>query len=128
MLRVRIILEALRHLAAVLRADQPVADEVLEGGLVEEGGGEDHEGIEPAACLIDALGDKVRGEGLLELLLVLKGVVHLGEVWVVCGVSGSGWIEVYGETKVVHTSTATRRIAWAMATPHQAKLNVGAMD
>mmetsp|Transcript_41508 Transcript_41508/g.130922 ORF Transcript_41508/g.130922 Transcript_41508/m.130922 type:complete len:397 (-) Transcript_41508:157-1347(-) len=74
---VGVVLLALGHLLAVGREHKPVADQVLEGGLVEEGGREHHEGVEPAACLVDALGDEVGREGGLERLLVLEGVVLL---------------------------------------------------
>mmetsp|Transcript_11764 Transcript_11764/g.30959 ORF Transcript_11764/g.30959 Transcript_11764/m.30959 type:complete len:724 (-) Transcript_11764:1012-3183(-) len=76
-IRLGVVLEALGHLAAVLRLHQAVADEVLEGRLVKESRREHHERVEPAARLVDALGDEIGREGRLELLLVLKGVVLL---------------------------------------------------
>ena len=75
--RVRVVLESLGHLLAVVGQHQTVHDEVLEGRLVEQGRRDDEQGVEPAAGLVDALGDKVGGEALLELLLVLEGEVSL---------------------------------------------------
>ena len=72
-----VVLEALGHLTAVLRKHQAVADEVLEGGLVEEARGEDHESVEPSAGLVDTLGNEIRRERSLERLLVLKRIVAL---------------------------------------------------
>mmetsp|Transcript_41792 Transcript_41792/g.110426 ORF Transcript_41792/g.110426 Transcript_41792/m.110426 type:complete len:1093 (+) Transcript_41792:362-3640(+) len=73
--RVRVVLQALAHLLPVPGQDEAVHDEVLEGGLVEDDGGQHHQGVEPAAGLVQALGDELRGEALLEVLLVLEGVV-----------------------------------------------------
>ena len=50
-----------------------------EGGTVEQGGGQDVEGVEPAAGLADVLHDEVTRVVRLEPLDVLEGVVHLGE-------------------------------------------------
>jgi hypothetical protein len=55
-----------------------VHDKVLERGLVEETGREHHECVEPATGLIQAFGDEVRGEALLESVGVLEWVVQLG--------------------------------------------------
>ena len=74
-LRVGVVVQALRHLLAVLRQHQACAsppaaaptvhDEVLEGGLVEQRRGQHHQRVEPAARLVEALGDELRGEVLL---------------------------------------------------------------
>lgn len=45
---VRIVAGGLRHLLAILRQHEPIYDEILPGGLPEEGGGEDQERVEPA--------------------------------------------------------------------------------
>lgn len=45
---VRVVLQALRHLLAILREYKAVDDYVLEGGLVEEGRAEHHERVKPA--------------------------------------------------------------------------------
>lgn len=47
------------------REGRTVDNEVLEGGLVKEGGGEDHQGVEPATGLIETLSDEIGGEALL---------------------------------------------------------------
>lgn len=47
----RVVLQPLAHLLAICRQHQAVADQVLEGRLVEEGGGQHHQGVEPAAGL-----------------------------------------------------------------------------
>ena len=73
-----VVLEALGHLAPVLGEDEAIDDDVPEGGLVEEDGGEDMERVEPAAGLVKAPGDEVGGEAGLDLLAVLEGVVVLG--------------------------------------------------
>ncbi|GIX61021.1 uncharacterized protein BcabD6B2_04560 [Babesia caballi] len=72
------VLEALRHLLAVARENEPVHDDVAEGRLPEEVRRYHHEGVEPATGLVQALGDEVGGEVVFEGLAVLEGVVHLG--------------------------------------------------
>ena len=52
---------------------------VLEGAAVEQQGADGHQRVEPAAGLVDGLGDEVGREVGLEHLLVLKGIVPLGE-------------------------------------------------
>jgi hypothetical protein len=75
---VGVVLEPLGHLLAVLREHQPVDDEVREGGPVEQRGGEHHQRVEPAARLVQALGDEGGGEAVLqEALGVLERVVDL---------------------------------------------------
>jgi hypothetical protein len=49
----------------------------LECGLVKERCRQDHQRVEPSACLVKALGDEVRGEPRLKQFLVLEGVVAL---------------------------------------------------
>ena len=56
----------------------PQNDHVLIGGLAEEDGRLCHQRVEPAAGLINRLRDEVRGELLLELVLILEGIVMLG--------------------------------------------------
>mmetsp|Transcript_20911 Transcript_20911/g.40517 ORF Transcript_20911/g.40517 Transcript_20911/m.40517 type:complete len:374 (-) Transcript_20911:867-1988(-) len=75
--RVRVVLQPLGHLLAVSRQHQPVDDEILEGGLAKESRGDDHERVEPSACLVESLGDEVGGELGFEALLVLERVVEL---------------------------------------------------
>ena len=43
----RVVFEPLAHLLPVGRQHQAVAHQVLEGGLVKQGGRQDHEGVEP---------------------------------------------------------------------------------
>ena len=62
--RVGVVLQALRHLLAVLREDEAVDDDVFVGALVEEARAQNHERVEPAACLIQPLRDEVSGEEL----------------------------------------------------------------
>lgn len=62
----RVVLEALAHLLAISRQDQPIANDVLEGGLVEERGREHHESVEPSARLIQPLGNEVCRESSLK--------------------------------------------------------------
>ena len=59
---VRVVLKTLAHLLAVLSQDQTVDNEVLEGRLVEQGGGEHHEGVEPATGLIKSFSDELGRE------------------------------------------------------------------
>ena len=51
----------------------------LVAALPEQEGADDQHGVEPAAGLVDALADEVGGELALEELLVLEGIVVLGE-------------------------------------------------
>ena len=53
--RVGVVLEALRHLLAVLREYKAVANQVLERRLIEQRGGDHHEGVEPPAGLVETL-------------------------------------------------------------------------
>ncbi len=69
----------LGHLAAVLGQDVAQADDVLVRALVEDEGADGHQGVEPAAGLVDRLGDELRRVALLEQLLVLVRVAVLGE-------------------------------------------------
>mmetsp|Transcript_63686 Transcript_63686/g.184702 ORF Transcript_63686/g.184702 Transcript_63686/m.184702 type:complete len:476 (-) Transcript_63686:842-2269(-) len=77
---VRVILQPLAHFLAVGGQDKAVADQVLEGRLVEDVRRKHHQRVKPSSRLVQALGDEVRGEALLELILVLEGVV-LAAVW-----------------------------------------------
>ena len=62
--RVGVVLQALRHLLAVLGEDEAVDDDVPVRALPEEHRAEEHERVEPAARLVKALGDEVgREEG-----------------------------------------------------------------
>ena len=56
----------LAHLAAVLGQDVAQAQHVLVGGLVEDQGADGHQGVEPAAGLVDGLADEVGRVGALE--------------------------------------------------------------
>jgi hypothetical protein len=46
-----------------------VHDEVGEGRLIEQAGGEHHQGVEPTASLVQTLGDEVGRETLFKSLL-----------------------------------------------------------
>ena len=65
--RIELVAERLRHLAAVLGDQVPETHDVAVRGLVEVQHALGHQRVEPAACLIDRLGDEVGGERLLEL-------------------------------------------------------------
>ena len=52
---------------------------VLKRVGVKQAGGDRHQRVEPAAGLVDGLGDEVCREAALKLLLVLKRIVPLGE-------------------------------------------------
>ena len=69
-LRVREVLLGLRHLAAVFCKDDTIDDQVLEGSTSLDSCGDDHEGIEPAAGLVETFSDEVSGEFLRKLLLI----------------------------------------------------------
>ena len=56
-----------------------MADDVLEGRTVEQGGGQDVQRVEPAPGLVDVLDNEVGREVVVEPLAVLERVVHLGE-------------------------------------------------
>ena len=78
-----IVLETLRHLLAVFSENKPVNNDVLIGRLVEKTGSENHERIEPAARLIETLGDEVRRKELVDTLpacifphIMLLGIGH----------------------------------------------------
>ena len=128
-----VVLQALGHLAAVLRLYEAVTDEVFEGGLVEERRGEHHEGVEPATGLVDTLGDEIGGKRRLEAFLVFKRIVRLFRMAKARkhhletrarakrGVRGGGG-QCAERRENVHTATATRRPAWANATPHRVGL------
>ena len=64
--RVEHVAEALGHLAAVAVDDVAQADHVAVGGLVEQQRAHGQQRVEPAAGLVDGLGDEVGREGLLE--------------------------------------------------------------
>jgi len=53
-----VVLLGLAHLDPVGSEHQPVADEVLEGGLVEERRREHHQRVEPAARLLKEWGGR----------------------------------------------------------------------
>ena len=69
----------LAHLLSVGPQDDTVADHVLEGRAVEERRGHDVHGVEPATGLTNVLHHEIAGVPVLEVLLVLEGVVELGE-------------------------------------------------
>ena len=71
------VAQAFRHLVAVLVQHQTVRNDILESHRVEEHRGDGVQREEPAARLVDTLGDEVGGVDLAEALLVLERVVHL---------------------------------------------------
>lgn len=73
------VAQVLGHLAAVLGQDVAQADDVLVAVPVEHQGADRHQRVEPAAGLVDRLGDELRRVALLEQLLVLVRVAVLGE-------------------------------------------------
>ena len=77
--RVGVVLEPLGHLLAVGGEDQPVDDHVLERWPAKERGREHVQRVEPAAGLIEALGDEVGREVALDVVLLarVEGVVVL---------------------------------------------------
>ncbi len=75
---VGVVLEALGHFASVFGEDEAVDDDVLVGGFSEQGGAEEHQGIEPAAGLVEAFGDEVGGEEFVQFTGPFEGVVLLG--------------------------------------------------
>ena len=58
----------------------PVHDHVAESGPVEQGRGQHHERVEPAAGLIQSLRNEIGRKVLFEMLLVLERIVRLG-IW-----------------------------------------------
>lgn len=60
------------HLLAKLILHMAEHNHVLEGGLIEQQGGNRQQGIEPAAGLIHRLGDEVRRELRLEQFLIFR--------------------------------------------------------
>ena len=76
--RIRVVLQPFTHLLPVTGQNQPIHNDVLERGLVEKRRTQDHQRVEPAPGLVQPLRDKVSGETVLELLLVLERVVLLG--------------------------------------------------
>ena len=76
--RIRVVLQAFGHLLAVLRQNQAVNHHIPVGGLAEETGSQDHQGVEPAAGLVKPLCDEIGREETLDLILLLKGIVLLG--------------------------------------------------
>ena len=75
--RLGIVLQPLAHLAAVFGEQHAGYDAVAVRRLVEQGRGEDGQGVEPPARLVEGLGDEVGGEVLLEELAVLERIVVL---------------------------------------------------
>ena len=73
------VAERLRHLLALGVGDVAEAEHGLVRRLVEQQRGDRDQRVEPAAGLVDRLADVVRGELLVELLLVLERRVPLGE-------------------------------------------------
>ena len=76
--RRRVVAQPLGHLLAVRSHHHAVDDDVAESRLVVEGRGQHCQGVEPAAGLVQALGDELRREAGLEHLLVLERIVQLG--------------------------------------------------
>ena len=73
------IAQTLRHLVAVLVEHQTVRDDVAEGHRVEEHRGDGVQREEPAARLVDTLGDEVGRVDRAEVVAsVFEGVVQLG--------------------------------------------------
>ena len=77
--RLGVVPQLFGQLGAVLSQQDPVADDVLKGRQVEQSAGQDMEGVEPTAGLVDVLHDEVGWEVFLEPLPVLERVMHLGE-------------------------------------------------
>ena len=77
--RVDVVAQALRRLLAVGAEHDAVGHARLEGGPVEQGGGQHVQRVEPAARLGDVLHDEVARVVVLEPVGVLERVVHLGE-------------------------------------------------
>ncbi len=77
--RLEDVAQVLGHLAAVLGEDVAQADHVLVRGLVEDQRADRHQRVEPAAGLVDGLGDELRRVTALEQLLVLVRVAPLRE-------------------------------------------------
>ena len=50
----RVVAQAFAHLLAIFGQNEAVADQALEGRLLEQGGGQHHEGVEPATRLVNA--------------------------------------------------------------------------
>ena len=69
----------LRHLMAVLVLDMAEHDDVLVRGLVEQQRRNRNQRIEPAARLVDGLGDEIGWKALLEDILVLERIMPLRE-------------------------------------------------
>ena len=76
---VGVVAELLRQLAALAVEHHAVAHDVAEGVAVEQRDRQHVHGVEPAAGLSDVFDDEVRRAVGVEPLLVLEGVVHLGE-------------------------------------------------
>ena len=70
---------ALGHLAAFAVEDVAQAEHVLVAGVAGEQGADGQQAVEPAPGLVDGLADEVGREALLEHLLVLEGIVPLGD-------------------------------------------------
>ena len=73
----RVVAQALRHLLAVFGHHQAVDDDVAEGRTPVESRRKDGQRVEPAAGLVEPLGDELGGKALLEDPLVLERVVEL---------------------------------------------------
>jgi len=91
--RVCVVLEALRHLPAVLCEHEAVHNQVLEGRAIEERRREDEQRVKPASGLINALCNEVGREVALknltegELIENLKrGIRHATNLFVLEGV------------------------------------------
>ena len=75
--RRRVVAQALGHFLAVFGEHHAVDDHVAESRLAEQGARQRHQRVEPAARLIEALGDVFGGKAGLEGGAVLERIVQL---------------------------------------------------
>ena len=95
----------LGHLLAVFVLDVAEDDDVLVWRLVEDEGADREKGVEPAAGLVDGLGNEVCRELGLEEFLVLEGIVVLGEGH---GAGVEPAVDDFGDT--LHLAAAVRAL------------------
>ncbi|CAB4780048.1 unannotated protein [freshwater metagenome] len=69
----------LAHLAALIVKDVAEADHVLVRRLIKDQGADRHQGVKPAARLVDGFGDEVRWIRSLKFLVVAMGCAPLSK-------------------------------------------------
>ena len=115
------IAQVLGHLVAFRILHVTHDNAVFKGCTVKEHGGNCLQGVEPATGLVNGFGNEVGREVLLELLLIFKGIVPLGEG------HGAGIVPAVDNVRhTVHFSTALFAAKGYSVNVRTVKLNIRA--